>query len=175
MSEVVARLAVNYLRKYMFPVLPQDIRKVFPQISDPLGADTSGNPIGKNQVPNIVVGQYQDFGVGAATPIITVYCAGASEGMVNQYRHLDMHVDIWVGGNIAANVDGRRWVSIIYEYVYRTLQNTNWTGIPINGGHTVQIERSFETERSPVLFEPTAKMYHISNIYRVEALSIVWY
>ena len=169
MSEQVARLAVNYLRKYMFPVLPTDIQNMFPPAVDPLG------PGGPNQVPNIMVGQYQDFGVGAATPLITVYCAGAQEGIVNQYRHLDLHVDIWVGGNFATNVEGRRIVSIIYEYVNRTLQNTNWTGVPKPGSNTIQIQRSYETERSPILFEASEKIYHLVNIYRVEALCRSWY
>lgn len=169
MSEAVARLAVNYLRNYMYFALPADIQRMFPMVTDLLG------PTGINQVPNILVGQYQDFGVGAATPLITVYCAGAAEGIVNQYRHLDLHVDIWIGGNIATNVDGRRFISIIYEYVYRTLQNTNWTGVPKPGGNTIQIQRSYETERSPILFEAADKMYHLANIYRVEALCKTWY
>lgn len=167
MSEQVARLAVVTLRNNMFPALPQDIQGLFALISDPLVS-------GQDQVPNIVVGQYQDFGVGAATPMITVFCSGSAEGIVNQYRHLDLHVDIWLGGNAAPNVDGRRVVSVIYEYVFRTLQNTNWSG-KAAGGSFVQIERSYEIERSPILFEPEGKVYHIANAYRVEALAKTWY
>src|SRR5271157_5109840 len=35
-SEQVSRLAVNYLRKYMFPALPPDMQAKFPQVQDPL-------------------------------------------------------------------------------------------------------------------------------------------
>jgi len=168
MSEQVARLCVNTLRSSMFPLLPPDVQSKFPLISDPLVA-------GNNQVPNIIVGEYQDTGANAATPMVTVNCNGAQDGLVKVYRHLDLFVDIWVGGNIAPNVDGRRFVSIIYEYVNRTLENTNWTGVAQPGGSTVQIERCYETERSKIMFDPQNKIYHISNIYRVEALCKTWY
>lgn len=164
MSELVARLAVAQLRKFMIPALPSDVSSKFPLINDPL---VSGN----TQVPNIVVGQYQDQGANAALPMITVYCEGASEGLVNVYRHLTLHVDIWVGpATPGPNADERRFVSIVYEYIFRSLQNTNWSG------QKVRIERSYEIERSPILFEPASKIYHLSNSYRVEALSAAgWY
>jgi len=152
----------------MFPALPPDVQSKFPTVQDPLVN-------GPNSVPNIVVGQYQDFGANAATPMVTVNCNGAAEGIVNVYRHLDLRVDIWVGGNIASNVDGRRFISIIYEYIFRTLCNTNWTGQSQPGGSTVRIERCYETERSPILFEPTNNIYHIATIFRVEALANTWY
>lgn len=168
MSELVARLAVNHLRNLMFPTMPQDIRELFPKITDMLMS-------GSNLVPNIQVGQYQDLGANAATPLITVDCSGTAEGAVNVYRHLDLHVDMWAGGNAASNLDGRRVISIISEYVFRYLQNMNWSGKPQPGSSYVQIQRSYEIERSMILFEPDVKVYHISNIYRVEALCQTWY
>ena len=148
----------------MFPALPTEVQNKFPLIKDPLVS-------GPNQVPNIVVGEYQDQGANTALPIICVYCEGAAEGIVNVYRHLTLHVEPW---NSAAtpgpNVDERRFVSILYEYIFRSLCNTNWTG------QKVRIQRCYELERSAILFEPTNKVYHISNSYRVEALSAVgWY
>jgi hypothetical protein len=162
MSELVARVAVQLLRNYMFPALPQDMQEKFPTYADPL--------VSNNQVPNIIAGQYQDLGANATTPLITVHCEGAAEGLVNVYRHITMHVDIWVGAPTPGpNIDERRFISILYEYIYRSLQNTNWSG------QKVRIERSYEIERSPILFEPQTKMMHLSNSYRVEALSTVWY
>ena len=168
MSEKVARLAVTTLRNSMFPLLPQQIRDMFPKILDPLVDQTE-------KVPNIVVGQYQDFGANAGLPMIAVNCEGASEGIVNVYRHITMHVDIWVGANQSPNVDARRIASIIYEYVFRSLQNVNWSSKLVDGISAVQIERCYELERSAILFEPTNKIYHIANSYRVEALSQTWY
>lgn len=162
MSELIARLAVQQLRNKMYPALPDTVQKLFPQISDPV---VSGSTL----VPNIVVGQYSDFGVGAATPMIAVNASGAQEGIVNVYRHLNLSIDIWVGGDKAGNLDGRRVVSIIYEYVNKSLQNVNWSG------QLVQIERCYETERPAIMFDPTGKLYRIANIYRVEALSAKWY
>jgi len=169
MSEQVARLAVNLLRKSMYSALPQDVQAMFPPYTDPL------LPQNKNPVPNIVVGEYRDFGVNVPTPLITVNCDGAQEGLVNVYRHLNLNIDIWIGGNVAPNVDGRRLISIIYEYINRSLQNVNWTGVPNAGGNTIQIERCYETERSRILFEASTKVYHLANIYRVEALCKTWY
>lgn len=167
MSEKIARLAVNYLRDFMFPALPIDIQNLFPLVNDPFASPDSTDP-----VPNIVVGEYQDFGANASLPMITAYAEGAAEGIVPHYRHLTLHIDIWVGANQSPNVDSRRVISILYEYVFRTLDNTNWT--PTKQG--VQIERSYEIERSAILFEPTNRIYHISNSYRVEALSASgWY
>lgn len=168
MSEQVARLAVNHLRKFMFPALPPDMQAVFPKTKDPLIS-------GPASVQNIVVGQYLDFGANAANPLITVNCSGAAEGIVNVYRHLDLHVDIWVGGNLAINADGRRFVSIIYEYIFRTLQNTNWTGFAQSGGSKIRIQRCYETERSPIMFEAMNKVYHLAIVFRVEAISETWY
>lgn len=169
MSELVARLAVAQLRTNMFPLLSPDIQKMFPLITDPILS-------GENKVPQIIVGEIQDLGVGVVTPLITVNCSGVQEGLVNVYRHLDLRVDIWCGGNLAPGLDGRRLISNIYEYVNRALQNVNWSG---RGGALnvsyVQIKRCFETQRSPILFEPATKMYHIANGYRVEALSQTWY
>lgn len=168
MSEQVARLCVNVLRKYMFAALPQDIQNTFPKITDQLIS-------GQNPQPNIVVGEYMDFGANAATPMVTVNCAGPTEGIVNVYRHLDLHVDIWAGGNIAANVDGRRFVSIVYEYIFRTLCNTNWTGIAQPGGSTVSIQRCYEIDRSKILFDAASKIYHIAVVFKVEAICKTWY
>ena len=168
MSEKVARLAVNQLRNVMFPALPADVQKLFPKTTDALMSGT-------NQVPNIMVGSYQDLGANTGTPLITVYCDGAQEGIVNVYRHLDLHIDIWLGGDVAANMDGRRLVSTIYEYINRSLQNINWSGTVKPGAGYVSIQRCYETERSPILFEPTNKIYHLSNTYRVEAISQSWY
>lgn len=172
MSEKVARLAVQQLRNNMYPNLPDDIKSVIPLIQDPI---VQGNT---DQVPNIIVGEYQDLGVNVTTPLLTVHCNGPQEGIVNVWRHLGLHIDIWVGGNVGGNVDGRRIVSIIYEYVNRALQNINWSGSGVpgqKGKDFVQIERCYELERSPILFEPTGKVYHIANVYRVEALCQTWY
>lgn len=162
MSERVARLAVSALRALMFPQLPSQIQQLFPMIADPLIA-------GDNKVPNIVVGEYEDFGSAAGLPMITIHCDGAVEGMVNVYRHLTLTVDIWTGAGEAVNVDGRRVASTIYQYVFQNLQNTNWSG------NKVEIARCYEVDRSKILFEPESKIYHIANLYRVEALSAVWY
>jgi len=163
MSERVARLAVNLLRGPMYNALPQDVQALFPQITDPI---VTGN---QDPVPNIVVGRYQDFGANAAAIIVTVDCAGPAESLVRQYRHLDLDVEVWVTSGQSPNVDGRRIASIIYEYIRRTLQDVNWSG------NQISIQRSYETERSPILFEGQNKTYHISSRYRVEAISQVWY
>lgn len=168
MSELVARLAVNLLRNGMFPQLPADVRQLFPLITDTLVQK------GQIQVPNIVVGEYVDYGANSASPMIAVHCEGPQEGIVNVWRHLNLSVDMWIGGDQTGNVDGRRFVSILYEYVNRSLQNINWSG-GVPGSSYVQIQRSYELERSPILFEPTNKTYRISNIYRVEAISKTWY
>ena len=169
MSEQVSRLAVQHLRKKMFPLLPSEIQKTFPLISDPLVEDD-------NKVPKIVVGTLTEYGANTATPAITVNCEGEADGIVNVYRHLLLHVDIWAGGNIASNVDGRRFVSIVYQHVFDALQNINWSG---RGGSPntdyVQVERCYETQRSAIMFEPAQKIYHIANTYRVEALCQTWY
>ena len=148
----------------MFQDLPADIRKMFPLIADPLVE-------GAESVPAIVVGDYQDYGANAASPMICVTAEGATEGIVNVYRHITLRVTMWVGGDKVTNVDGRRIVSIIYEAVFQNLCNTNWTG---NG---ISIQRSYEIERSKILFEPTAKTYRIENTYRVEAIAVgaTWY
>ncbi len=171
MSEKVARLAVQLLRNKMFPALPQSYQDMFAKITDPLVSAT-------DKVPNIVVGDVQDFGANVAFPIITVHGEGITDNMVNVYRHLDMIVDIWAGDSQSSDVDGRRIVSTLYEFVRRSLQNVNWSGLP-PGGTTpadfVQVERSYETERSPILFQADQKLYHIRNSYRVEVLSQTWY
>jgi hypothetical protein len=161
MSEKVARRAVSVLRIALPPAM-RDIGIVFPLVKDPFAPTV-------DQVPNILAGQIQDLGANVATPLVTVYAEGPAEGVVNQYRHLSLHVDIWTGGTSASNIDGRRMVSIIYEYVFRALQNVDWSG------DKVLIARSYEIERSAILFEPANKFYHISNTYRVEALSKTWY
>jgi len=155
----------------MFPALPQDIQSIFPRTTDTLVM------AGQSQVPNIVVGEYADYGANAATPMIAVHCEGPQEGIVNVWRHLSLSIDIWMGGDSAPNVDGRRTVSIIYEYVNRSLQNINWSG---NGGVAgsgfVRIKRCYESERSPIMFDPTNKVYRIANIYKTEAIcSSGWY
>lgn len=162
MSEKVARLAVAALRTSMFPQLPAAIQALFPLVTDPLVE-------GDIKVPNIMVGEYEDFGANAGQVLVTVNCEGATDGIVNVYRHITMHVDIWASPAQSTNVDGRRIVSIIYEYVFNNLCNTNWTG---NG---IAIQRSYEIERSKILFEPSGKKYHIANTYRVEAISELWY
>jgi hypothetical protein len=170
MSELVARLAVSQLRNVMFSQLPGDVQSLFPLIEDPLVEN------GQTQVPNIVVGEYADYGANAPTPMIAVHCEGPQEGIVNVWRHLKLSIDMWVSGNTGGNVDGRRIVSIIYEYVNRALQNINWSGRGGAAGSSfVQIKRSYESERSSILFEPTNKIYRISNIYTIEALSQSWY
>jgi hypothetical protein len=163
MSELVARLCVQQLRNKMFPTLPKAVQDMFPTVQDTIVQQ------GSDEVPNIVVGEYSDFGVNTPTPMIAVSASGPQEGIVNVYRHLKLSVDMWIGGDKAGNVEGRRIVSIIYEHVNRFLQNVNWTG------QKVQIERCYEEERSPIMFDPTGKVYRIANIYRVEALSAVWY
>jgi len=169
-SELVARLAVQRLRNVMFPLLPTDVQNLFPMTTDPLVDN------GQTEVPNIVVGEYSDFGANAATPMITVHCEGPQEGIVNVWRHLNLTADMWIGGDQAANVDGRRIVSIIHEYTNRSLQNINWSGRGGAAGSSyVQIKRCYEVERSPILFESTNKIYRISEIFRVEALSQSWY
>lgn len=172
MSEKVARLAVQQLRIGMYPLLPQDVQEIFPLVEDTL---VQG---GTDKVPNVMVGEYSDFGGRAGTPMIAVHCEGPQEGIVNVYRHLNLSVDIWIDGTSGGNVDGRRVVSIIYEYVNRALQNVNWSGSGkpgAKGNDFVQIQRCYETERSSILFEETGKVYRIANIYKVEALSQSWY
>lgn len=163
MSEKVSRLAVALLRNAMYNALPPDIQGLIPKISDVL---VTGS---QDQVPNIVVGRYQDFGSNAGMIVITVDCSGPSESLVRVYRHLDLDVEIWVSSAQSPNVDGRKIVSILYEYIRRTLQETNWSG------NSISIQRSYETERSPILFEGQNKIYHLSNRYRVEAISLLWY
>jgi hypothetical protein len=164
MSELVARLAVQQLRNIMFPALPPTVQQLFPLIADPI-VD------GATQVPNIVVGQYQDYSANAPLPIICVYCEGAAEGLVDVYRHLTLHIEPWASAATPGpNADERRFISILYEYIYRCIQDVNWSG------QKVRIQRCYEIERSPILFEPTNKVYHVSNSYRVEALSAAgWY
>lgn len=168
MSESLARLAVNQLRKNMYPNLPQDVQNIFPKIADPF-------TLVSDPVPNIVVGEYTDFGMNAQSPVIAVHCEGPQEGIVNVWRHLKLSIDIWIGGNTGGNVDGRRIVSIIYEYVNRALQNVNWSGEPSPGADYIQIQRCFESERSSILFDTNNKAYRIANIYQVEAISKTWY
>lgn len=164
MSELVARLCVQQLRNKMFPALPSDVQNLFPQIADPLVQNST------TMVPNIVVGEYVDYSANAATPMMAVHCEGPQEGIINVLRHLNLSIDMWIGGDVAGNVEGRRVVSIIYEYANRALQNINWSG-KAPGSSYVQIERSYETERSPIIFDGTTKVYRIANIYRVEAIS----
>ena len=156
----------------MYPALPQDLQApFFPLTSDPLVQQ------GQTQVPNIVVGTYQDYGANVPTPMVAVDCSGPQEGIVNVWRHLNLSIDIWMNGASAPNVDGRRVVTIIYEYINRSLQNINWSG---NGGVAgsgfVRIQRCYESEKSPILFDSTSKIYRIANIYKVEAMCTTgWY
>jgi hypothetical protein len=169
MSEQISRLAVQQLRNVMFPLLPQFIQSQFPTSSDPLVA-------GDMPVPNIFVGDITEKGAQAATPAITVSCEGEAEGTVSVYRHLLLHVDIWVGGNVASSGSGRRFVSTIYQHIFDSLQNVNWSGRGgVQGIDYVQILRCYETQRSGIMFEPTSKIYHLANTYRVEALCKTWY
>jgi hypothetical protein len=163
-SAKVSNLAIRILRNAMFPALPQDLQALFPKVQDPFAPPNNQEP-----VPNIMPGEYEDYGANAGAILITVYSYGPTEPITRVYRHLTLVVDIWVSAAQASNVDGRRIVEILYEYVRRTLQETNWSG------QLVQIERSYEIERSKVMFEPTNKIYHIANLYRVEALSQTWY
>lgn len=169
MSELVARLAVQQLRNKMFPSLPSTFQKILPLVQDPLVED------GPTQVPNIVVGEYQDFGANAPTPMITVHCDGPQEGIVNVWRHVNLYIDIWLNGSVSGNVDGRRVISVLYEYINRSLQNVNWSGRGSPGSSFVQVQRCYEIERSTIQFEPTDKTYHLANIYKVEAVSQTWY
>lgn len=162
MSGKITRLAVNTLRA-MVPFLPADLQAMFPLVVDPYAK------IPNTQVPNIMPGSYVDWGSNAGMILITVNSAGEMEPMTRVYRHLVLYVDIWVSASQSPNVEGRRIADILYEYVRRALQETNWSG------DSVSIQRSYEIERSQVLFEPTNKIYHISNQYRVEAISQQWY
>lgn len=167
MSEKVARLAVQLLRNAMFNALPSDIQSLIPMVSDPL---VTGS---QDQVPNIVVGAYQDFGANAGMIMIAVDCNGTTEPITRVYKHLDLDVDIWLSANQSPNVDGRRVVSILHEYIRRTLQETNWTTNTTSDFTSIQ--RCYETERSKIMFEGQNKIYHLSNRYRVEAISQNWY
>lgn len=162
MSAKVTRLAVNALRR-MFPFLPEDLQEMFPLVTDPYAQ------VPNSQVPNIMPGEYTDWGTNAGMILITVHSAGEMESMTRVYRHLVLYVDIWVSPAQSPNVEGRRIADILYEYVRRALQETNWSG------DQVSIQRSYEIERSAVMFEPSNKIYHISNQYRVEAVSQTWY
>lgn len=164
MSAKITRLAVNTLRATMFNNLPEDIQAMFPLVQDPYAK------IPGSQVPNIMPGEYQDWSANAGTILITVHSAGELESLTTVYRHLVLYVDLWVSSAQSPNVEGRRIVDILYEYVQRALQETNWSG------DLISIQRSYEIERSEVMFEPTNKIYHISNQYRVEAVtSNGWY
>lgn len=169
MSEQVSRLAVQQLRNVMFPTLPDFIKEKFPTTTDPLVAADAA-------VPNIFVGDITEGGANSGTPAITVNCEGSAEGSVKVYRHLLLHIDIWVGGNVAASGAGRRFVSILYQHIFDSLQNVNWSGRGgAQGSDYVQIKRCFESLRSSIMFEPTTKIYHLSNTYQVEALCKTWY
>jgi hypothetical protein len=164
MSAKVTRLVVNNLRNNMFPALPVDVQKMFPLVNDPYAT------VPNSQVPNIMPGEYTDWSSNAGMILITVHSAGELESMTRVYRHLVMYIDIWVSAGQSPNVEGRRIVDILYEYVQRFMQENNWSG------SLISIQRSYEIERSEVMFEPTNKIYHISNQYRVEAItSAGWY
>jgi hypothetical protein len=164
MSAKVTRLAVNLLRKAMYNALPTDVQSLFPKVNDPFATTPSADP-----VPNIMPGEYDDYGANAGMILVTVHSYGPTEPITRVYKHITLVVDIWVSPAQSPNVDGRRLVDIVYEYIRRTLQETNWSGDQIS------IQRSYETERSEVMFEPTSKIYHIANLYRVEAISQTWY
>jgi len=161
-SEKVARQALKVLRTEVYPALPTDVKTLIPMINDAL--DTAGP-----NVPNFIVGSIQEVGAGVAFPCVTVQAHGAAEGIVKKYRHLTLVIDIWVGSGEAVNQQARRIASILYEYIYRAFHNTNWSG------NSISIQRCYEVERSEILFEPQNKTAHISNSYRVEAISSTWY
>jgi len=163
-STKVSEIAIQLLRQEMFNNLPKDVQAIFPKIADPLSAG------GGDNVPNIVPGHVEEYGTLSSTPMVTVYSSGPAEGILKVWRHLDLYVDVWMGASQVANMDARRIVAIIAEYIYRSLHNRNWSA------EFIQIKRSYEVSRSEILFEPTNKIYHISSTYRVEALSSVgWY
>jgi hypothetical protein len=131
--------------------------------------DPFAEPSNQEPVPNIMPGHYEDYGSNAGTILITVESDGPMEGLTRVYRHVTLLVDIWVSAGQSPNIDGRRIANILYEYVRRTLQEVNYSG------QGCSIQRSYEISRSEVMFEPTNKVYHISNNYRVEAISQTWF
>lgn len=153
MSERLNSRVVTHLRANMFPTLPAGVQALFPivPIDQTLGSG-----------PNIIVGPIAEKGVGIAFPCIAAWTKGALEGLTRRrYVHFTLFVDFWVQ---SPGPDGRRILGILYEYTSRALQDVNWSGDQIS------IKRCFETEKSDVMFEAPEKLYHLSNLYRVEAI-----
>lgn len=144
----------------MFPSLPDDVKALFAQYSDPVDGD----------VPNIIEGHLSELGANATFPIITVSSSGALEGLTRgTYRHLQVLVDFWVSAGQTQNLDGRNVVSLLYEFASRVLQDANLSG---NG---LAVQRCYEVENSDVMYEGATKLYHIAAIYRLEGISSNWY
>lgn len=144
----------------MFPTLPQDVQKIFPQIEDTL--------LGEG--PNIRIGHLSEFGTNPVFPLISVFSEGSLEPLTRgRFRHIIASVDYWTGAAQTGNVDGRRIIAILYQYSNSALQDANFSG----GG--IAVQRCFETRASDVMFEPATKLYHIANAYQVEAVAKVWY
>ncbi len=153
-------MVVNVLRSDMFNSLPVDVKAMFPVLEDPqLGP-----------VPNIFTGHIAEMGANVSFPAISVSSRGAAEALTRgRYRHITAEVDYWSGAGQTQNLDGRKIVSILYEYSFQALQDKNFSS------DNVLIKRCYEIERSDTMFEPTDKLYHINNVYRIEALSSSWY
>lgn len=144
----------------MYPKLPPDVQKMFSQVNDTL----LGNG------PNIRLGHLSELGANPGFPIITVFSEGTLEPLTRgRYRHLTVSVDHWTSAAQAGNADGRRLVSLLYQYSSQTLQDSNFSG---NG---IAIQRFFESRASDPIFEPATKLYHILTTYTCEAIASVWY
>jgi hypothetical protein len=143
----------------MFPSLPADVQAMFATVQDSL--------LGPG--PNIRVGHLSEFGINPAMPCITVFSEGNLEGLTRgTYRHTTVTVDYWTGGN-PGNSEGRRLVSLLYQYGSKFLQDANISG---NG---LSVQRFYETRASDPVFEPTTKFYHIANSYTLEGIASRWY
>lgn len=164
MSELLNLTAVYQLRAGMFPLLPPDLQKMFPRFSDPVLGDG----------PNIVSGHLSEMGTGAAFPMVTVSSSGSLEPLTRgTYRHLSMYVDYWSSAKQAQDPDARRIVQIMYNYGSKALQDVNFsTNV---GKVALAIKRCYEIDCSDVLFEQTSKLYHVAEVFRVEASADSWY
>lgn len=162
MSERLNQRAVTVLRTDMYPKLPPDIQALIPKLNDPyLGPG-----------PNIFVGPMQERGVTPALPCVAVWSEFVAEALTgSKYIHATLYVDCWCSASDGGNVDGRRVVGILGEYVGRALQDNNWTGDGIS------IKRCYDINTSGVVFESAEKLHHILQTYRVEAGSAdgFWY
>jgi hypothetical protein len=161
MSEKINRLALAVLRTDVFNALPAYVQSQFAMIPDPYNNSAL--------VPNMDVGALPERGSSPTFPTICVYSDGTPDNMVNVYRHISLHIDIWAGGANIKPVDARKMVGIIYQAVYAAFQNTNWSK---NG---VSIQRSYEIENPGPMYIEDSKLYDLPVTFRVEAISRVWY